>query len=74
MPCEIFYDYARIYQFRLLTLSSRLNLEPQRYVIENICDFSDGQNERVLPPPPPPPTLQELMAQQNEILRQLAQR
>jgi hypothetical protein len=42
MPCEIFYDYARIYQFRLLTLSSRLNLEPQRCVIENICDFSDG--------------------------------
>jgi hypothetical protein len=33
-----------------------------------------GQNERVPPPPPPPPTLQELMAQQNEILRQLAQR
>ena len=32
-----------------------------------------GQNEHV-PPPPPPPTLQELMAQQNEILRQLAQR
>ena len=32
-----------------------------------------GQNERVPPPPPPPPTLQELMAQQNEILRQLAQ-
>jgi hypothetical protein len=31
-----------------------------------------GQNERVPPPPPPPPTLQELMAQQNEILRQLA--
>jgi hypothetical protein len=28
-----------------------------------------GQNERVPPPPPPPPTLQELMAQQNEILR-----
>jgi hypothetical protein len=27
-----------------------------------------GQNEHV-PPPPPPPTLQELMAQQNEILR-----
>jgi hypothetical protein len=26
-----------------------------------------GQNERI--PPPPPPTLQELMAQQNEILR-----
>jgi hypothetical protein len=33
-----------------------------------------GQNERIPPPPPPPPTLQELMAQQNEILRQLAQR
>jgi hypothetical protein len=30
------------------------------------------QNERI--PPPLPPTLQELMAQQNEILRQLAQR
>jgi hypothetical protein len=26
-----------------------------------------GQNERI--PPPPPPTLQELMAQQNDILR-----
>jgi hypothetical protein len=33
-----------------------------------------GQNERVPPPLPLPPTLQELMAQQNEILRQLAQR
>jgi hypothetical protein len=33
-----------------------------------------GQNERIPPPPPPPPTLQELTAQQNEILRQLAQR
>jgi hypothetical protein len=32
-----------------------------------------GQNERVPPPSPLPPTLQELMAQQNEILRQLAQ-
>jgi hypothetical protein len=27
-----------------------------------------GQNERIPPPPPPPPTMQELMAQQNEIL------
>jgi hypothetical protein len=32
-----------------------------------------GQNEQV-PPPPPAPTVQELMAQQNEILRQLLQR
>jgi hypothetical protein len=30
------------------------------------------QNEQVPPPPPPPaPTVQELMARQNEILRQL---
>jgi hypothetical protein len=28
-----------------------------------------GQNEKVPPPPPPAPTVQELMAQQNEILR-----
>jgi hypothetical protein len=28
-----------------------------------------GQNERIPPPPPQPPTMQELMAQQNEILR-----
>jgi hypothetical protein len=27
MPCEILYVYARIYQFRLLTLSPRLNLK-----------------------------------------------
>jgi hypothetical protein len=33
-----------------------------------------GQNEKVPPPPPPAPTMQELMAQQNEILRQLLQR
>jgi hypothetical protein len=30
-----------------------------------------GQNEQVPPPPPPAPTVQELMAQQNEILWQL---
>jgi hypothetical protein len=36
---------------------------------------SRGQNEQVPPPPPPAPTVQkELMAQQNEILRQLLQR
>jgi hypothetical protein len=28
-----------------------------------------GQNERIPPPPPQPPTVQELMAQQNEIMR-----
>jgi hypothetical protein len=33
-----------------------------------------GQNEQVPPPPAPAPTVQELMAQQNEILRQLLQR
>jgi hypothetical protein len=33
-----------------------------------------GRNEQVLPPPPQPPTMQEQMAQQNEILRQLVQR
>jgi hypothetical protein len=33
-----------------------------------------GQNEQVPPPPPPAPTVQELMAQENEILRQLLQR
>jgi hypothetical protein len=31
------------------------------------------QNEQVPPPPPPTPTVQELMAQQIEILRQLLQ-
>jgi hypothetical protein len=33
-----------------------------------------GQNDQVPPPPPPAPTVQELMAQQNEILRHLLQR
>jgi hypothetical protein len=33
-----------------------------------------GQNEQVSPPPPLAPTVQELMAKQNEILRQLLQR
>jgi hypothetical protein len=28
-----------------------------------------AQNERIPPPPPPPPTMQDLMAQKNEILR-----
>jgi hypothetical protein len=30
-----------------------------------------GQNEQVPPPPPPAPMVQELIAQRNEILRQL---
>jgi hypothetical protein len=30
-----------------------------------------GQNEQVPPPPPTAPMVQELMAQQNKILRQL---
>ena len=29
--------------FTILTLSPRLNLEPQKYDIENIHDFSDGR-------------------------------
>jgi hypothetical protein len=33
-----------------------------------------GHNDQVPQPPPPAPTVQELMAQQNEILRQLLQR
>jgi hypothetical protein len=66
--------------FTLLTLSPRLNFEPQKCDIEIYMIFQmagrarRGQNERIPPQPPPPPTLQELMAQQNEILRQLAQR
>jgi hypothetical protein len=32
-----------------------------------------GQNEEVPPPLPQPPTMQELIAQQNEILWQLVQ-
>jgi hypothetical protein len=39
MPCEILYVYTRIYQFHLLTLSSRLNLEPQKCDIKNIHAF-----------------------------------
>ena len=65
----------------LLTLSPRLDLELGRYGVKYIYVVFQmagrarrGQNERIPPPPPPPPTLQELMAQQNEILRQLAQR
>jgi hypothetical protein len=40
MPHGIFYKYILVYP---LTLSPRLNLEPQKYDIENIHDFSDGR-------------------------------
>jgi hypothetical protein len=33
-----------------------------------------GQNQQIPPPPSQPPTMQELMAQPNAIMRQLAQR
>ena len=36
MPCEILYVYARIYQFRLLTLSPRLNLKLEDVVLRNM--------------------------------------
>jgi hypothetical protein len=41
---ESFINYARIYiGFTPLTLSPRLNIEPEKYDIENIHDFSDGR-------------------------------
>jgi hypothetical protein len=44
MPHGIFYKLCKnIYWFTPLTLSPRLNLEPQKYDIENIHDFSDGR-------------------------------
>jgi hypothetical protein len=60
---------------RLLTPSPRLNLKLEDVLLRIYVIFQmagrarRGQNECVPPPPPPPPTLQELMAQQNEILR-----
>jgi hypothetical protein len=67
---ESFIIMQKYIGFTLLTLSPRLNLEPQKCDIENIYMIFQmagrarrGQNERVPPPPPPPPTLQELMAQ-----------
>jgi hypothetical protein len=64
--------------FTLANLSPRKNLDIGNVILRAFLIFQmarrarHGQNERI--PPPPPPTLQELMAQQNEILRQLAQR
>ena len=65
---ESFIIMQKYIGFTLLTLSPRLNLEPQKCDIENIYMIFQmagrarrGQNERVPPPPPPPPTLQELM-------------
>jgi hypothetical protein len=40
---ESFIIKQNIYWFTLLTLSPRLNLEPQKCCIENIHDFSDGR-------------------------------
>jgi hypothetical protein len=64
--------------FTLSNLSPHMNPDIINVILRAFLIFQmagrahRGQNERI--PPPPPPTLQELMAQQNEILRQLAQR
>jgi hypothetical protein len=58
-----------------LAPSPQFNLELEDMVLSIYVIFQmagrqrRGQNERAPPPLPPPPTLQELMAQQNEILR-----
>jgi hypothetical protein len=82
MSCGIFYEicketlaFCKLCPFEFFTM-----YEPrhQKYDIKSILNFQmagrahRGQNERIPPPQPPPPTMQELMAQQNEILRQLA--
>jgi hypothetical protein len=57
-----------------LNLLPHVNPDITRMILKNILNFQmagrarRGQNERIPPPPPPPPTMQELMAQQNEIL------
>ena len=59
--------------FTLANLSPRMNPDIRNVILRAFLIFQmagrarRGQNERI--PPPPPPTLQELMAQQNEILR-----
>jgi hypothetical protein len=84
MSCGIFYEKCKEMFGILQTLSFQIFYHVrtlcQKYDIKSILNFQmagrarRGQNERIPPPPPPPPTMQELMAQQNEILRQLAQR
>jgi hypothetical protein len=39
---ESFITMQEYIGFTLLTLSPRLHIEPQKYDIENIHDFSDG--------------------------------
>jgi hypothetical protein len=71
---NLFMIYARKYivVFTLANLSPRMNLDIGNVILRAFLIFKmagrarHGQNERI--PPPPPPTLQELMAQQNEIL------
>jgi hypothetical protein len=64
--------------FVLANLSPCMNPDIRNVLLRAFLVFQmagrarHAQNERI--PPPSPPTLQELMAQQNEILRQLAQR
>jgi hypothetical protein len=61
--------------FTLSNLSPRMNPNIRRMILRASLIFQMtgrarcGQNERIPPPPPPPPTMQELMAQKNEILR-----
>jgi hypothetical protein len=80
MPFLILYVYVKNLSIRLLTLSPQVNRKLEDVLLRIYVIFQMAgrqqrvQNERVPPPLPPPPTLQELMAQQNEILRQLAQR
>ena len=58
--------------FTLANLSPRMNPDIRNVILRTFLIFQMAgrarrrQNERI--PPPLPPTLQELMAQQNEIL------